>query len=118
VVHGVGANVPLSAVVTAYEVGVCAPGEHISQHAWLVAPDGAVVDPTAQQYGPGPVHRWALRDGLRWDPERHMVCLRCRTVVPYGADELGIYCCGLGRLGFFLATLAPEARAEALRGRP
>lgn len=98
-VHGVGSNRPISYWL---EGGEYINGITITLHAWCMAPDGSVVDPTGQQYGRRRVWRYPLKSGRLWrrGGEHLWVerCKKCRACVPINYE--GPDCCSFNRLAW------------------
>ena len=86
VVHGIGSSHPIEQVYPEVERDEYWRNRklHVTIHAWCVAPDGMVVDPTGHQYKRGKVYRYPLRNGLFWIEPRQFParCRECRKQIP------------------------------------
>ena len=116
VVHGVGSNRPMSYWL---DGGEYINGATLTLHAWCMAPDGSVVDPTGQQYSRKQVWRYPLKSGRLWhrSGQRMWVqrCKGCRAPVP--ADYQGASCCSFNRLAWIKWVLDIHAEAVTVGGR-
>lgn len=94
VVHGAAGNRPLEYWLSGR---VFTRGDTFTSHAWCVAPDGSIVDPTAHQYGrKRKIWRYPLRNGWRWaSVDEGRLCPRCRARRIVGHDVPP--CCGFGQ---------------------
>lgn len=113
-VHGVGGNRPISYWL---DGGEYINGATLTLHAWCMAPDGSVVDPTGQQYGRRRVWRYPLKSGRLWrrGMEWAEKCKKCRAPVPVNYE--GPSCCSFNRPAWLKWLLDLQAEAVTVDGR-